>query len=207
MQFALHRKERTLDISPAEKIIARHLEAVFRCRPRIVAHHDDGNDPFRIGIARVSGYPALSLTTMSTIGLSTRQLCHAGGSEHPATRLELIASCRDGQEDDLAETLFLAACFVGTRRGPAQPGIFLNDLLGRFRLSSPVPHGFLTTPFAYEDLLATRDFAGRRVTWLQVVPVSGREVTYARTHSTDALETLFEQQGIEWDDLDRASAV
>jgi len=207
MRLAWHCKERILDISPAEKMIARHLETVFRCRPRVVAHHDGGDDPFSIGIARVRGYPTPGLMTMSTIGLSNSQLFLNDGSEHPATRLELIASCRDGQEDDLAEALFLAACFVGKRKGAAQPGIFLNDLLGRFRPSSLVPHGFLTTPFAYEDLLATRDFAGRRVTWLQVVAVSAREVSYARTHSTDALETLFEQQGIEWGDMDRASVV
>ncbi|MGI4807630.1 MAG: suppressor of fused domain protein [Janthinobacterium lividum] len=207
MRPASHRKEHILDISPAEKMIARHLEAVFQCRPRIVAHHDGGDDPFRIGIARVRGYPTPGLMTMSTIGLSNSQLFLTDGSEHLATRLELIASCQAGQEDDLAEALFLAACFVGKRKGAAQSGIFLNDLLGRFRPSSLVPHGFLTTPFAYEDLLATRDFAGRRVTWLQVVAVSAREVSYARTHSTDALETLFEQQGMEWGDMDRASVV
>ena len=203
----LHREERVLDISPAEKMIARHLEAVFRCRPRIVAHHDDGDVPFRIGIARVSGYPASGLVTMSTIGTSNSRLFQADGLEHPVTRVEFIASCKDGQEDDLAEALFLASCFVGKRGGAAQPGIFLNDLLGRFRPSSPVPHGFLTTPFAYENIHATKDFAGRRVTWLQVVPVSAHEVTYARTHSTDALECLFEAQGVEWDDLDRVSVV
>jgi len=196
-----------LDVTPAEKMLARHLEAVFQCRPRIVAHHNGGDDPFSIGIARVRGYPAPGLTTMSTIGLSNGQLFLTDGSEHLATRLEFIASCQDGQEDDLAEALFLAACFVGKRKGAAQPGIFLNELLGRFRPSSLVPHGFLTTPFAYDGLLATRDFAGRRVTWLQIVPVSAREVSYARTHSTDALETLFEQQGIEWGDMDRASVV
>lgn len=207
MQLALHRKERSLDISPAEKMIARHLEAVFRCRPRIVAHYEDAGNPFRIGMARVSGYPAHGLVTVATVGTSNSPLFRADGSEHPETRVEFIASCREGQDDDLVEALFLAACFVGKRGGAAEPGIFLNDLFGRFCPSSPVPQGFLTTPFAYEDILSTRDFAGRRVTWLQVVPVSTREVAYARIHSTGALESLFEAHGVEWDDLDRASVV
>ncbi|RYY14240.1 MAG: suppressor of fused domain protein [Alphaproteobacteria bacterium] len=207
MQLALHYKERILDISLAEKMIARHLETVFRCRPRIIAHYEDAGSPFRIGMARVSNYPAPGLATVATVGTSNSRLFQADGSEHPATRVEFIASCRDGQEDDLVEALFLAACFVGKRGGAAEPCIFLNDLLGRFRPSSPVPHGFLTTPFAYEDILSSRDFAGRRVTWLQVVPVSTREVAYARTHSTGALESLFEAQGVEWDDLDRGSVV
>ena len=109
-------------------MIAQHLEAVLRCRPRIVAHHDGRDDAFSIGIARVRGYPAPGLMTMSTIGLSNSQLLLTDGSEHPATRVEYTASCRDEQEDDLAEALFFAACFVGKRQGAARPGIFTHPL-------------------------------------------------------------------------------
>ena len=50
-------------------------------------------------------------------------------------------------------------------------------------------------------------FSGQRVSWLQVLPVSEAEISYAQENSTDVLEDLFEREDIEWENLDRISAV
>ena len=192
-----------MEISPPEKAIAKHLETVFVTRPRIFVHREEENDPYYIAIARVQDYPDIGMVTMSTVGTSNSPLIQEDGSEYTQTRVEFIASCASGQEDVLGEALFRAALFVGKIKGFAQPGIFLNNLIGEFRPSTPVPHGFLTTPFAYEGLAASNEFSGRIVSWLQVIPVSKSEITHAQEHSTDALETLFEDKNVDWENLDR----
>jgi len=58
MQPLLHRKQRIPDILPAERMIARHLEAVFHRQPQIVTHHD-GDPPFCRGVTRLK--PLLTL--------------------------------------------------------------------------------------------------------------------------------------------------
>jgi hypothetical protein len=100
-----------------------------------------------------------------------------------------------------------AARFVAVTKGDAYPGLILHGLIGRFRPASPVPHALLDHPFAYAGLLDTQEFAGVRVTWLQLVPVSAEEVKLAEAQSTDALRDALEAADIAWEDLDRASTL
>lgn len=196
-----------MEISPSEKAIAKHLETVFGARPRIFVHRDTENDPFYVGIAQVQNYPNVGMVTMSTIGTSNRPLIQEDGSVYTPTRVEFISSCTLGQEDDLGEILFRAARFVGKVRGFVQPGIFLDNLFGEFRPATPVPMAYLSTPFAYEGLGKPYEFSGRVVSWLQVMPVSASEITYAQENSTDALETKFEEKNVEWENLDRTPVI
>lgn len=196
-----------MQISDSEKAIAKHLESVFGNRPRIIVHRPAEDDPFYIGVAHATDYPSPGLVTLSTVGVSNHPLIQDDGTEFPHTRVEFIASCEAGQENDLAEALFLAASFVGKARGFACPGIFLHGLIGRFRPGTAVPHALLTTPFAYEGLDAVKEFAGRRVSWLLVQAVSSEEIDYAQANSTGALEDVFEARDMDWTSLDRPCAM
>lgn len=197
----------SLKVSDSEKAIARHLETVFGSRPRIFINRESEDDPLYIGIARVEDYPGEAMVTLSTIGTSNSPLMQEDETEYAPTRVEFIATCEEGQERDVEQALFKAALFVAKGKGFARPGMFLDDLFGRFRPSTPVPHAYLTTPFAYEGLIDRKDFAGRTVSWLQIVPVSSSEIDYSQTNSTDALETLFEERDVDWSNLDRAPVV
>lgn len=196
-----------MQVSDSEKAIARFLETLYGERPRTFILQENPDDPFFVGVAIKRDYPAAGMVTLATIGVSNHPLYNDDGTEYPDARVEFIASCRAGQEDDLEESLFLAARFVGKKKGFAHPGAFLRDLFGRFRQGTPVPHALLTTPFAYEGLGAVRDFGNRKVAWLQVVPASSAEIGYAQAHSTEALEELFEMKDIEWENLDRPSVI
>lgn len=196
-----------MEISPSEKSIARHLETVFCVRPRIFIHRENEGDPFHVGIARVEDYPGPGMMTMSTIGASNYPIYRDDGSIYEDTRAEFIASCQSGQEDAFIEALFRATVYIGEVKGFACPGIFLHDLFGRSRPTSDVPHAFLTSPFAYDGLGKPNTFEGRVVSWLQMLPVSTSEIAFAQEHSTDALETLFEERDIEWDSLDRIPVI
>ncbi|XUY30128.1 suppressor of fused domain protein (plasmid) [Agrobacterium sp. rho-8.1] len=196
-----------MEISPCEKAIAKHLEEVFGNRPKIFIHRETKDDPFFIAVASMADYPSPGMVTMSTIGTSSYPLFQDDGAEYPDTRVEFIASAQTGQDADMEQALFRAAVFVGKVKGFARPGIFLHNLIGQFRNSGHVPHAFLTTPFAYDGLEDKKVFSGQRVSWLQVLPVSEREISYAQENSTDVLEDLFEREDIEWENIDRLSAV
>ena len=196
-----------MEISLSEKAIGRHLVTVFGKRPRIFVHRESENDTFYVAIARVEDYPEAGMVTMSTIGASNAPIYKDDGSIYKDTRVEFIASCKSGQEDDLSEALFRAAAYVGKVKGFACPGIFLHNLFGMFRPATSVPHALLTSPFAYDGLGKPSEFAGRIVSWLLVLPVSASEIDYAQQHSSDALETVFEEQDIEWESLDRTPAI
>lgn len=196
-----------MDVSPAEKAIARHLEAVFGVRPQVVIHRTKDDTPLNVGIAHVADYPVEGLVTLATIGVSNVSMMGEDGAACDPARVEFIASCLRGQEADMAEALFRAAIFVGRLKGVAAPGVFLYDLFGAFRTGSAMAHGFLTTPFAYGGLGDDADLAGRDVAWLQVIPTASSEMAYAQATSGDRLEALFEARNVEWETLDRPSAV
>ena len=65
----------------------------------------------------------------------------------------------------------------GTIRSESARDIFTRgpSASGSTSASTSVPNGFLTTPFAYDGLTDRKDFEGRTISWLQVVPVSDSE--------------------------------
>lgn len=187
-----------------ENAVARHLAAVLGARPEIAVYTDGAAEPFEMYVGTVAGFPSAGVATLSTIGAAKHPVHAESGDEHP-TRLEFIGSCKTNQEADFAEALVTAARYIGPGKGEAYPGMVLEGLFGAFRRHSPVPHAMLDHPFAYDGLLKVEEFAGVRVTWLQAVPVSTREIEFAKQHSVEALREALEKAAIAWEDLDRPS--
>ena len=197
--------------SPIDKAIVRHLTHVFGAKPQLRQHSDaagaDDAAPFTVSIALVKGFPTPELVTLSTVGASNLPLHDADGDEVGPTRVEFIASCLPGDEEDVGAALVAAARHAGPGKGVALPGSFIRDLFGAQRADSPVPHGFVTDPFAYDDIDDEDEFEGRNVAWLQIVPVSAAEIDYAQAHSIDALQERFTEMDVEWESLDRDPVV
>jgi antitoxin YqcF len=193
-------------VSDEEKQIARFLEARFAGRLRFSIHRNAPDDEFYVAIAVEEEYPGLGLVTCATNGISNSPLYNADGSVYPDTRLELVATCRSGQEDSLREMLFFAGRTVVKQRWLCAPGIFLLDAVSRFGAFGDMSHLYFTTPFAQEGFESSM-FGGRRVSWLAAIPVSTAEMNFARENSTEALEDLFVEKDVDWENLNRRSAV
>ena len=114
-------------VSDEEKQIARFLEARFEGRPRFFIHRDAPGDEFYVAVAVKGDYPRPDLVTCATNGISNHPLYNSDGSVYPDTRLELVATCRTGQEDSLREMLFFAGRTVVKQRWLCAPGVFLLD--------------------------------------------------------------------------------
>lgn len=196
---------KAVPLSRLEQAVADHLGAVFGSP---LAREDRINDRQpAVYIGTGLDYPADQMVTLSTIGVSNYPLYQDDGTVYAPTCVEFIASCQKHEVSDLALVLREAACFVCDLKRFVRPGIFLFDLIGQFRRDSTVPHGFLTTPFAYEGLQDNSSFDGTVVSWLQIVPVATSEMDYALRFSPDALEDLFVREDIDWDRLDRSPAL
>lgn len=193
-------------VSNEEKLIARFLEARFEGRPRFFIHRDAPDDEFYTAIAVMDDYPGTDLVTCATNGISNSPLYNSDGSIYPDTRLELIATCRSGQEENLREMLFFAGRTVVKQRWLCAPGVFLLDAVSRFGSFGDMSHLYFTTPFA-QDGFETAVFGDRRVSWLAAIPVSTAEMNFARQNSTEALEDLFVEKDVDWEHLYRRSAV
>lgn len=66
-------------------------------------------------------------------------------------------------------------------------------------------HILFITPFLWDidDLL----FEDRTVIWLMAVPISNEELDYLRRNGSDKLEQLFEEQQIDFYDLNRQDVI
>lgn len=190
-----------MPLTTLEQAITDHLSSVFGS-PLVLEHRVNDREP-AIYIGTVLDYPAEHMVTLSTVGVSNYPLYRDDGSVYAPTRVEFIASCQRHELEDMVLVLRDAARFVSQVKGFARPGIFLFNLIGDFRRESTVPHGLLTTPFAYEGLKDHGPFDGIIVSWLQILPVSTSEVDFAQHLSTDDLEDLFVKEDIDWDRLDR----
>lgn len=192
----------TLAVSPEEKMIARFYEEVWKARPKFFIHRRDADDSSFVAIGQVAEVPGEGLVSLGTNGLSNHPLYRENGDEYADTRLELLGACLDSQVDDFEQMLFFSSRIVIEQRWLCAPGTFLLDAVSRFGTFPAMQHLYFTTPFAFEGF-QTQTFGQRTVSWLQAVPVSTSEMELARRNSTDALETVMEEQDIDWFDLNR----
>ena len=193
-------------VSDEEKQIARFLEERFSGRPRFFIHRDSAEDDFYVAVAVKEDYPAPGLVTCATNGISNFPLYDSDGTIYAATRLELVSTCRPGQEEGLREMLFFAGRTVVKQRWLCAPGIFLLDAVSRFGAFGDMAHLYFTTPFAQEGFESSM-FGDRRVSWLTAIPVSTAEMNFARENSTEALEDHFVEQDVDCENLTRRSSV
>jgi antitoxin YqcF len=193
-------------VSDEEKQIARFLETRFGGRPRFFVHREAPDDEFYVAVAVKDDYPGADLVTCATNGISNYPLYNDDGSVYADTRLELVATCRSGQEGGLREMLFFSGRTVVKQRWLCAPGVFLLGAVSRFGAFGDMEHLYFTTPFAQEGFESTV-FGERRVSWLAAIPVSTAEMNFAREKSTEALEDLFVEKDVDWENLQRRSAV
>lgn len=193
-------------ISAEEKEIARFLEERFGERPRFFIHRDSPDDSFYIAVAVKEHFPGNDLVTCATNGTSNMPLYAADGTIYADTRLELVGTCRSGQESNFRELIYFAGRTIAKDRWACAPGVFLWNAVRRFGQFGDMEHLYFTTPFAQEGFV-THTFGSRKVSWLAVVPVSTAEVQFARANSTEQLEDHFVSRDVDWENLNRRSAL
>lgn len=99
--------------------------------------------------------------------------------------------------------------FYITKNGwPAQPGTIFKHIVNDYIPDTHLPHILFVTPFPWEDKLATTmHLDGKSVNFLLAMPVSEAESNFLEENGFSALEHLFEQSEVDYQDPFRPSVV
>ena len=191
-----------MEVSPDNKLIARHALAAFGGTPSVRAYHHD-TERLTVDILRCDNRPCSGVTSYSTIGLSDSPMYTGAHSEYP-TRLELAGACATAS-DQFANILASAAFCIMRTQKLYSTGSVMPEYVREYYPSTTVPHLYFTAPFLWEETLRTIVCEMKRVSWLLIVPISDAEQGYLQEHGDNALEDLFEEHQIDVFDLSRPS--
>lgn len=156
-----------------------------------------------VDILRCDNHPSEGVTSYSTIGLSD-YVIQWGKKEFP-TRLELAGACVTVAEG--FPNILASATFRMMRTGDVyHPGAVVENYVRQYFRSSSLPHLYFTTPFSWENLTRFDD-GTKKVTWLQVMPISEDEYSYLKEHGDQALERLLKEHRIDIFNINRPQVV
>jgi hypothetical protein len=189
------------EILPRHQAIARHLATVFGGEPR-VADYADAAEARTVGILSAVDRPGPGVTAYSTIRLSDHPL-REDGVEFPA-RIELAGAC-DSRVTTFPNLLASAAFQISGEGVLYRPGAVIPDLVRSARVSSSLPHLYLTAPFLWGHALDRFEFGTTMITWLMGIPIAETELSYLQTHGDSAFETLLEEHRVDIFNVDRGA--
>lgn len=191
------------EISPDNKLIARHAVKALGGKPRVIAYRDDPHER-SVDIAVCQDAPSPGLTSYSTVNLSDAPLVQ-NGREFPV-RIELVGAC-DSEVEAFGNVLSTAAFFVMKNKWFCRPGVVFETLVSMYELSKTMEHLYFTAPSQWLPLNTTLELATKKVTWLWAIPISEAESRYLAKNGDDEFESRLAKADADVFDLNRKSIV
>jgi hypothetical protein len=194
---------KTSPISPENKLIARQLALVFGGTPH-VGEYRNTTETLTVDILSCRDRPVDGVTSYSTIKLSDHPM--PWGEREFSARLELAGVCVN-TVTSFPNLLASAAFHIMQSDALYHPGAVILDLARQSKVSSTLPHLYLTAPFLWGDALNMLDCGTRDVTWLVAMPISESEYTFLKEHGDRAFERLLQEQDTDFSNPDRPTVV
>jgi hypothetical protein len=142
---------------------------------------------------------------MMTINLSYYPLLH-DGKLITDYKTEIMAVCPKRDEKIFGSIIATCAhCVINYQYYCCPYNIFPNVIKSQ-NISSEMKHVFFTPPFLFPEKLSSVIIDNIEIMWLMVTPISNEEYQYAIDHSVEELGGLFEDNKIEYWNLNRMSA-
>jgi antitoxin YqcF len=188
--------------TPPMKAIFRHVWEVLEGEPKVIGCvRDDGN--LTVDVLRCADRPDPGITSWATIGMYEGETGKVADGK--PLRVELVSLC-DSAVDDYGN--MLASCAFNVLSGDygMQPDTVFPDIVSQYRPDVTMKHMLFVPIFSW-DGPDNLELDGTVVTWLQAVPISQGELTYARRNGGNALATLLEERDVDVADIDRESVV
>lgn len=184
------------------KIVANHILNSVGGTPKVQRFYNSNKNQF-IDIFQSHNNPMNTVNTFSTIGLSMYSIDRKFADDSEL-RVEFIAAS-PAENTLFANVLASCAFNIISREYTCSPGTVILNILEQYFEDSNMKHILFVTPFLWDidDLL----FEDRTVTWLMAVPISNEELDYLRRNGSDKLEQLFEEQQIDFYDLNRQDVI
>ena len=192
-----------MPISIENKKINKMLRDVFKDNPKY-ARYADEKEKSIINVLSCSNSPWEGVTSFGTLGLSD----HSTGKQVDGIPLgvELVGACYS--EFDFFPNILATCSFnIINSSFKCEPGsIYLNVV--EMYVESPVKHILFLAPSIWDKKFETLYFQPQKiVAWLQIVPISDKELDYSKANGTEALENLFAREQMDIFDLSRKSVL
>ncbi|MDQ0072703.1 hypothetical protein J2W34_004508 [Variovorax boronicumulans] len=190
--------------SPAFQIALKALEGSSEIS---ASKFWDGGNKNQIEIMTALDCPQDNLATHSTIGLSNYSLLQQGNET--GIRVEIIGACAKKFEDFADVISTLAFCVINSKWFCA-PGVVFPEVVAAHGLSQTLSDIYFMPPFLWGDGFneakkITMD--GKKLTWLQAIPISRAEANFAQNNGPLKLEELLEKNQVDIFNLERSSVI
>jgi len=186
------------------KQVARIISAAVGGAPRIHRYWDSSNELY-VDLLTSQDQPNPGTTTFCTIGLFKYPM-ETEGKEFPVG-IEMIGVC-EGTEPRFANILADAAFYLMRTQWFCAPGSVLLNVLDPYEnLSATLKHLLFLPPSLWSEHLHVMTIAGRKLTWLQAVPISESERVFLKREGIEAFVDRLEEEQVDIGDLARSSCV
>ncbi|MBK7144286.1 MAG: suppressor of fused domain protein [Xanthomonadales bacterium] len=190
--------------SRLQKEIAKITSVAFGVeRPPIIRFRDDDSRS-EVHVLEASNRSAVGFASFATIGLSEHPLTNQGTDT--GFGVELLGGCR-GEFVAFGNVLATLSFCVINSKWFCAPGMIFPDVVAIHSETSRLRDVYFAYPFAWGEQFASRTLHGRKVAWLQAIPVSRTETEFASRFGPADLEKRFQEQNVDLLNLDRDSVV
>jgi len=186
--------------------IFHNILAVFAAQREQVSvpryYNDD--EGYWIDIVSARDCPAGGVASYATIGLSGFSIGKLMGGT--SLGIEIVGAC-ERQDETFLNILSTCAFHIMAGGAKCFPGCVFQDVVGMYLPNRAMRHVIFVPPFGWENEFAALDLPGKKVAWLQAIPISEAEYQFANEKGADELTALFAQRQIDYLNLERASVV
>lgn len=182
--------------------IFEYVDNEFGGASRVIGQTFD--DGATVDVLVVEGSPEIGQRSYSTIGLSDRNLVIAGRDFGFGVELCAGSSLHDDRYELLIGDI---AYEILVGNWVAALNTVFPDIFSKAFPESRMRHVLLSHPFSWGEKFGVLKFLGRKVVWLQMIPISESEYLLARSEGVDVLEELLERSEANIFDVNRAPVV
>jgi len=171
----------------------------FDCTPRIFFVFDESENN-KIDVAKIENVPSERFFVCSTIGLSEH--VNWKGQADSGVRLEFFG-VMSSEYEDFINLVGTCAFFVMKDKWFVCPDMIFPNVFDLTDLKTDMQHIMFVSPIDFPEQFASITYDDQTIAWLQMIPISDQEYSYAIDHGVDRLKEELEKKLIEPHDLDR----
>lgn len=186
-----------------KRIAFKEAIRVFSGSPVVEQYLDEENKS-NVDILTCKGVPYEGINSYATMGtLSVKPKLKSNGKD---LVVELVGACNDNFEH-FPNIIATVAFEILNSSHDYYPGALFTNIVKMYYPNSEMKHILVSSPFIWDEQFQTIKMSKKYVAWLQLIPISEGELSFALDNGSDKLEDLFVQEQINVFDLCRSSVI
>ena len=179
--------------------LGRFVAGALGFEPHVYAYYDETEEN-KLSI----------LSLIDPIDENVSIYCTIGVSDYPniinTTNIPvelLLATYK--QYDKAPYILSTCGFYIAKDKYECRPGAVFMRMVEMYYKDTAMKHIYFTEPFLWQDKLEQLELESKQVNFLFCIPISDQELWYKQENGDEALETLLQEQEINFYDINRKS--